>query len=523
MAATKRPFVLIIRDGWGRNPYPEWNHANAVHLAKTPVADRLLAEYPNVLIHTSGEHVGLPDGTMGNSEVGHQNLGAGRIVNQESVRITKAIRERTFFSNEQLLAAVRHAKSKGTKLHLLGIASDVGVHGVLAHCYACVELAAREGLDRVFVHAFTDGRDSPPTVGQRYLTELEGRLAQIGVGQLASVVGRYYAMDRDHRWDRVAQAYNLLTRGQGRTAPSGPEAAKHYYANPTDDSHTGDEFIVPTVVTDDGQPRGLVESGDAVIFFNYRGDRPREIINAFQQDDFDGFDRGDKRDIYFVTMTEYQKGLPVHVAFPKTGKLANVVGELIANRGLRQFRCAETEKYPHVTFFFNDYREAPFDGEDRQIIPSPKVATYDLQPEMSAAEVTAEMERRIASEQYDMFILNFANGDMVGHTGKLDAAVKACQVVDESVGLVLGALQKRGGIAIVTADHGNAEQMIDPNGGGPHTAHTTYDVELVVVDPRLKGKPLREGGRLADVLPTGLEMMGLDPPDDMQGRSLLQR
>jgi 2,3-bisphosphoglycerate-independent phosphoglycerate mutase len=480
-----------------------------------------LAEFPNVLIHTSGEDVGLPDDTMGNSEVGHQNLGAGRIVYQESVRITKAVREETFFANEQLLAAVRHARVNGAKLHLFGIASDVGVHGLMTHCYACVELAAREGLKDVYVHAFTDGRDSPPTAGEGYLTEIEAKLAEIGVGRLATVCGRYFAMDRDNRWDRVEKAYRLLTRGEGAAAPSGPAACKRYYANPTDGSHTGDEFILPTVVTDDGQPRGRVESGDAVVFYNYRGDRPRELIKAFQLDDFDGFDRGDKLDLYFVTMTEYQKGLPVRVAFPKPPKMANITGEYLAAKGLKQFRCAETEKYPHVTFFFNDYREEPFDGEDRQIIPSPKVATYDVQPEMSAYEVTEEMERRIASEQYDVVVLNYANGDMVGHTGKLDAAIKACAVVDEGVGRVLDAVQKRGGTAIVTADHGNAEQMIHPESGGPHTAHTTYDVDLIVVDDRLKGKSLRPGGRLADVMPTGLEMIGLDPPAEMEGRSLL--
>ncbi len=521
MPGIKRPFILIVRDGWGRNPDAKWNDANAVHLARTPVTDRLMAEYPNVLIHTSGEAVGLPDGTMGNSEVGHQNIGAGRVVYQESVRISKAVREGTFFQNEQLLAAVRHAKSNGTRLHLFGIASNIGVHGLLTHCYACVELAAREGLSEVYVHAFTDGRDSPPTSGEGYLREMEAKMAEIGVGKMASVCGRYYAMDRDNRWERVEQAYRLLTRGSERTATSGPEAARQYYAAPTDDSHNGDEFILPTVITDSGKPRPRVAPGDAVIFYNYRGDRPRELIKAFQLDDFDGFDRGEKLDLFFVGMTEYQKGLPVEVAFPKAAKMANTTGEYLSDKGLKQFRCAETEKYPHVTFFFNDYREEPFPGEDRQLIASPKVATYDQQPEMSAYGVTDEMERRIASEQYDVLVLNFANGDMVGHTGKLEAAIKACETVDTCVGRVLEAIRKRGGIGIVTADHGNSEQMTDPNGGGPHTAHTIYDVDLLVVDDRLKGKSLREGGTLADVMPTAFEMMGLDTPPEMEGESLL--
>ena len=521
MATSRHPFLLLIRDGWGHNPDPKWNHANAIHLARTPVADRLLAEYPNVQIHTSGQNVGLPEGTMGNSEVGHQNLGAGRIVNQESVRISKAVREGEFFTNEELLGAVRHAKANGTRLHLMGIASDVGVHGLLEHAYACLELAARENLREVYVHAFTDGRDAPPNSGEQYLRELEAKMEAIGVGQLATVCGRYYALDRDNRWDRVARAYHLLTRGKGRTAPTGPEAARHYYASPSGDSQAGGEFILPTIITTDGQPRARIESGDAVIFYNYRGDRPRELIRAFQLDEFAEFDRGDRVELFFVTMTLYEKSLPVRVAFPKTARLANITGDLLARANLRQFRCAETEKYPHVTFFFNDYREEPFPGEDRQIVPSPKVATYDLKPEMSALEVTEEMLRRIASEQYDAFILNYANGDMVGHTGKLDAAVRACETVDACVGRVLNAFQKRNGIAIVTADHGNAEQMIHPETGGPHTAHTTYDVDLIVVDDRCKGRRLREGGRLADVMPTSLEMLGIDTPSEMEGRSLL--
>lgn len=526
---VKRPLVLIIRDGWGANPYPQWDHANAVKLAKHPVDDRLMREYPHVLIRTSGFDVGLPEGTMGNSEVGHQNIGAGRIVDQESVRITKDIRSGGFFSNVELNNAIENALKKGTNLHLFGIVSDAGVHGLLEHFYGCLELCRRRGLHRVFLHAFTDGRDSPPTSGLEYIRQAEAKMNQLGVGKIATISGRYWAMDRDNRWQRVEKAYRAIVFGDGPKFRSAEQAVAHYYDNPTEPSMSGDEFITPSVICDDGRtPRAMVKNGDSIIFYNYRGDRPRELTKAFVLDRFDGFDRGQKLDVFYCTMTAYEQGLPVHVAYPKPPKMTNILGEYISNKGLKQFRCAETEKYPHVTFFFNDYRDPPFAGEDRQIIPSPKtldngqpLSTYDQKPEMSAYGVCDEVVRRVNSNQYDLIVVNFANGDMVGHTGVLEAAVRAVETVDECVGKILDAVQRQGGVAIVTADHGNCEQMIDPATGGPHTAHTTYDVEFIVVDERFKGRKLLTDGRLADVAPTALYMMGLEKPAEMTGRSLI--
>ena len=519
---AKRPVLLIVRDGWGKNPYPQWNNANAVYLAKHPVADRLMAEYPTTLIHTSGFDVGLPQGTMGNSEVGHQNIGAGRIVDQESGRISKAIHVGDFFDNVELNAAINHALKNHTNLHLLGIVSDAGVHGLLEHLYACLELCKQRGLSRVFLHAMTDGRDTPPSSGIDYLRQIEDKMEEIGVGVIATVSGRYWAMDRDNRWNRVEKAYRTMVFAQGPKFRSAVEAVAYYYDHPSEPNMRGDEFVTPSVIVDaDGAVVATVRGGDAVIFYNYRGDRPREITKAFVLDTFAGFERGEKLDLHYTTMTAYEQDLPVHVAYPKPPKLVDIFGEYISGLGLRQFRCAETEKFPHVTFFFNDYREEPFPGEDRQIIPSPKVSTYDLQPEMSAYGVADEVVRRIDSAMYDAFIVNFANGDMVGHTGVLEAAVKAVECVDICCGKLLAAVERQGGAAIVTADHGNCEQMIDPVSGGPHTAHTTYDVELIVMDDRFRGKRLREGGRLADVAPTMLEMMGLPTPAAMSGKSLI--
>ena len=520
---SKRPVVIIVRDGWGKNPYPQWNNANAVFLAKHPVADHLLATYPNTLIHTSGFDVGLPEGTMGNSEVGHQNIGAGRIVDQESVKITKEIRSGQFFQNEQMNAAVDNVLKKNSALHLFGIVSDAGVHGLLEHLYAVLELAQRRGVNQVFLHAFTDGRDTPPSSGLGYIKQVLAKMKEIGVGRIATVSGRYYAMDRDNRWPRVEKAYRAIAFGEGAEFPSAEAAVQHYYDHPTESNMTGDEFITPSVICNpDGTPLATVKDGDSVIFYNYRGDRPREITKAFTLDPFDGFDRGPKLNLYFVTMTAYEVGLPVHVAYPKPPKMTNILADYISQRGLKQFRCAETEKFPHVTFFFNDYREAPFPGEDRQIIPSPKdVATYDQKPEMSAQGVADEVVRRIDSGQYDLVVVNFANADMVGHTGVLAAAIKAVEFVDARVGEVLDAVKRQNGAAIVLADHGNCEQMIDPETGAPHTAHTTYDVELIVVDDRFKGRTLRADGRLADVAPTALQLMGLPKPPDMTGESLL--
>lgn len=532
---ARRPCIVIVRDGWGENPDPKWDSANAVKVAAPKVDAMLRRDWPFTLVATSGFDVGLPEGTMGNSEVGHQNIGAGRIVDQDSVAITKSIRSRAFFDNPVLRKAVDHALARKSRLHVMGLASDIGVHALLEHLYAVVELAAGRGLKDVFVHCFTDGRDSPPTSGIGYVRDIEGRLKQIGVGRVATVCGRYWAMDRDERWDRVERAYRMLVEGVGIKVRSAVEGIQGYYDKPASDNMVGDEFIPPTIVTADGHtPLTTIRDGDAVVFYNFRGDRPRELTRALTRDVFPyegrnkagqtvrmGFERGRKLDLFYVTMTDYEKGLCPNVAFPKPPKMTNIAGEYLASLGLRQFRCAETEKYPHVTFFFNDYREEPFPGEERQMVASPKVATYDLQPEMSAYEVTDLMLKRIATGVDDLIILNYANPDMVGHTGSLPAAVRACQVVDECVGKVYDAITKAGGVGIITADHGNLEQMIDPETGGPHTAHTTYDVPLYVFGQPFKGHKLRTGGRLADIMPTALTMMGLDIPGEMTGQSLL--
>ena len=533
-----RPMVIVIRDGWGYNPYPKWNSANAIHLAKTPVDDWLMREYPHMYIHTSGEDVGLPADTMGNSEVGHQNIGAGQIVDQELLRISKMVRSREFSRNKSLVAAIHHVKTQGSNLHLIGLASDTGVHSSLNHLYALLALAKETGVsaDRVLAHNFSDGRDSPPMSGINFCRQIEAKMKEIGIGRIASVVGRYYAMDRDDRWDRVEKAYRLLTEGAEHRVPSAAEGYQRYYDNPTQDTRIGDEFIEPTVVTDDqGNPLPRISDSDAVIFYNFRGDRPRQLCKAFCTTEFPfeaigkdgliqqmGFERRKKLEIKFVTMTEYERGLPVEVAIPKPPKTHNILGAYASEVGLTQFRCAETEKFPHVTFFFNDYRDEPFDREDRQIIPSPRdVSTYDQKPEMSAPEVTEEMLRRIASDKYDLFILNYANGDMVGHTGSLPASIKAVETVDACVGKVVNAVMAKGGALIVTADHGNCEQLVDPETGGPHTAHTTYPVNLIVVDDRFKGCQLKTDGRLADIAPTTLKLLGLDQPPEMTGQSLI--
>jgi 2,3-bisphosphoglycerate-independent phosphoglycerate mutase len=534
MPANPKPVVLIVRDGWGHNPNPEHDAFNAIKLADTPCNDALLARYPSTRIHTSSRDVGLPDGTMGNSEVGHQNIGAGRIVYQESVRISLAIEDESFYKNAVLNAAIDHAKANEGTVHLLGIASDAGVHGLMSHLYACLEACARRDQNHVALHLFTDGRDTGPFTGIEFIRQIEKECNELGVGWIASICGRYYAMDRDNRWERVKRAYDLIT-GRAEGLPefeTAEQAIQDYYDNPTNDSQQGDEFITPRIVGDPDP----VKDGDAVIFYNYRGDRPREITRAFVMPEFyghvapspdsgeKGFDRGDKLDIVYVTMTAYQEELNdmVNVAFPKAGKMVNIGGDYLAQHGKTQFRCAETEKFPHVTFFFNDYREEPFPGEGRQMAQSPKVATYDLKPEMSANEVCDIVLSRInADDGEDMIIVNFANGDMVGHTGSIEATVKAVETVDRCVGLLVDDVLARGGAALVTADHGNAEQMIDPATQLPHTAHTTFDVDLIVVDAASKGKKLREGGRLADVAPTLLDLLGLPKPAEMTGESLI--
>ncbi|MFG0284364.1 MAG: 2,3-bisphosphoglycerate-independent phosphoglycerate mutase [Phycisphaerales bacterium JB039] len=531
---ARGPVVLIIRDGWGENPHPEQDRFNAIKLASTPVDDRLRVAWPTTLIRTSGRDVGVPDGTMGNSEVGHQNIGAGRIVDQESVRISKAIESGAFFENEALRRSIGAARDSDGTVHLLCICSDSGVHGLLEHLYACVELCHRMEMPRVAVHLFTDGRDAGPFTGRGYIEQVERRLAAIGCGRIATLCGRYYAMDRDYHWERIRKAYDLLTgRADVPVFDSAAEALESFYDHPTGETLQGDEFVTPRRI---GRATP-VSSGDTVIFVNYRGDRPRQLTTAFVLDDFEGsvpqsastgrrgFDRGERPKLSaFVTMTSYSEALEplVEVAFKRHPKMQDILGEYVSGLGLRQFRCAETEKYAHVTFFFNDYREEPFEGERRQIIQSPRVATYDQRPEMSAAGVRdAVVQRLRADDCEDLIVVNFANCDMVGHTGNLEAARRACEVVDECVGRILDATLARRGKAIVTADHGNAEQMWDPETEAPHTAHTLYMVPLTVVGDGLESRSLREGGRLADIAPTALELLGLDRPEAMTGRSLL--
>jgi len=521
---SRRPVVLIIRDGWGSNHNSAHDAFNAIKIAPTPVADALTDSWPRTELMACGRDVGLPTGVMGNSEVGHQNIGAGRIVDQEIVRIDKAFETGAVKDNAVIKAAFERVRSGAGKLHLMGLVSDAGVHAMLEHLYGLLRLARDCGIDKVFIHAFTDGRDTPPHSGLGYIKDLEDQCARIGVGRIASVCGRFWAMDRDLRWDRVQRAYDCLTgRSIERTAKSATEAIQLYYDNPLDSSRNGDEFVVPTaVVGDDGKPIATIGNGDAVIFFNFRGDRPREITRAFIEKNFDGFDRGPLLDLYYAAMTEYQKGLCPNVIFTKPPKMKNILGEFVSDLGIRQFRCAETEKFPHVTFFFNDYREEPFDGEDRVLIPSPKeVATYDLKPEMSAEGVKDATVKAILSGDYGLIVVNFANPDMVGHTGSLEAAVKACEVVDRCVGELLEAVDQVKGRALITADHGNSDQMFEPSTGSAHTAHTLNPVEAVIYGEGCATLKLREGGRLADIAPTILYLMGLPQPKAMTGQCLV--
>ncbi|MDD5459323.1 MAG: 2,3-bisphosphoglycerate-independent phosphoglycerate mutase [Phycisphaerae bacterium] len=513
----RKPFVLIIRDGWGHNPNPKEDAYNAIKQANTPVDDMLMSQYPNCLIDTSGENVGLPAGTMGNSEVGHQNIGAGRIVPQESVRISKTIRDGSFFKNEQFLKMIDYIKKNNGKMHIMGLCSDIGVHSLLDHLYGLLELAKKHDLKQVYIHAFTDGRDSPPDSGLGYLQQIEAKAKEIGIGKIASVMGRFYAMDRDSRWDRVQKAYECLTIGKGQKAQSASAAISGSY-----EKNITDEFIEPTsIVDDESLPIADICDGDGVVFFNFRGDRPRELTRAFVDPAFQEFARKSCPQVYFVCMTEYDASIPAPAAFAKPPKMKNILAAYLSSLDLKQFRCAETEKYAHVTFFFNDYTEKPFPGEDRQIIPSPKVRTYDLKPEMSAYEVTKAVLEKLEANLYDVMIINFANPDMVGHTGDLKAAVKAAETVDECVGKILDKVKSLDGAAIITADHGNFEKMVDTD-GGPHTAHTIGDVPMVIFDEKNRNRKLRDHGRLADIAPTLLEMMNLPKPQEMTGQSLLE-
>lgn len=510
---SKKPVVLMILDGYGLNSRTD---GNAVAQAKTPVMDRLMAEYPFVKGNASGMAVGLPDGQMGNSEVGHLNMGAGRIVYQELTRITKEIQDGTFFENPALLDAVNNCKKNGSALHMFGLLSDGGVHSHNTHLYGLLELAKRNGLDKVYVHCFLDGRDTPPASGKGYAEQLEAEMKKIGVGRIASVMGRYYAMDRDNNYDRVKLAYDALTKGEGLKADGGPAGIQASY-----DREETDEFVKPTVVEQDGRPVGIIQDKDSVIFFNFRPDRAREITRAFCDDAFKGFDRGERLDLTYVCFSDYDPTIPnKEVAFHKIA-VTNTFGEWLAANGMKQARIAETEKYAHVTFFFNGGVEEPNEGEDRVLVNSPKdVATYDLKPEMSAYGVCDKLTEAIRSGKYDVIIINFANPDMVGHTGVEAAAIKAVEAVDECVGKAVDAIMDVDGVLFICADHGNAEQLVDYETGAPFTAHTTNQVPFILVNYDA-GYTLREGGCLADIIPTLIQIMGKEQPEEMTGKSLL--
>ncbi len=514
-----RPVALIILDGFGvYKPYP----GNAVRLAHTPNVTRWNAEFPHTEMAASGRDVGLPIGQMGNSEVGHLNLGAGFIVDQWITRLDKAVEDGSFFANEALRGAIAHAREKGTALHILGLLGNGGVHASDIHLRAVLKLAHDQGLTRVFLHPFTDGRDTAPDSARGFLHDLEGYLAELGTGRIASLCGRYYAMDRDKRWDRVARAYAAVALGEGPTAPSAAAALEAAYA-----AGQTDEFVAPTVIVgDDGAALAPLADGDAVIFTNFRNDRARELTHALVDPAFDGFPRARvPHDLYYVTLTEYQAGLPVRIAFPAQD-IAEPIAAVVAAHGLTQYHAAETEKYPHVTFFFNGGREAPFPGEERGLVPSPKVATYDLQPEMSAAGVADEVVAAVESERFAFIIVNFANPDMVGHSGVLAATITACEVADAQAARVVDAILAHGGAALITADHGNAEMKIDEQTGKPLTAHTTNPVPVWLASPvgdPLRHIRLRTGGRLADVTPTLLEFLELPLAPAMTGTSLIAR
>lgn len=506
---NKSPIALIIMDGFGVN---NSEYGNAIKAAKTPRMDEFTSKYPMTQIGASGMDVGLPDGQMGNSEVGHTNIGAGRIVYQELTRITKSIKDGDFFENEALLEAMKACKKEGTALHLMGLLSDGGVHSHNQHLYGLLEMAKKLELKKVFIHCFMDGRDVPPSSGKAFVMSLFEKTKEIGVGNIATIMGRYYSMDRDNRWERVEKAYAAMVYGQGEHAACGKCAMQNSY-----DNNKTDEFVLPTVL-DGGEP---IKNGDSIIFFNFRPDRARELTRTFTDDSFDGFERkGGRVNTHFVCLTQYDVTMPnVSVAF-KPQSLANTFGEYLSQNGKTQLRIAETEKYAHVTFFFNGGVEATFDGEERALISSPKVATYDLQPEMSAPEVCDEVVKRISSGKYDVIILNYANCDMVGHTGVFDAAVKAVETVDTCVGKTVDAILAQGGIALITADHGNADKMYEDD-GSPFTAHTTNPVPFIMVGAGDK-KLAASGGKLADIAPTMLELIGLSKPVEMDGKSMLR-
>ena len=508
----KKPVVLMILDGYGLNSSTK---GNGVALAKTPVMDKLMAEYPYVKGYASGLAVGLPDGQMGNSEVGHLNMGAGRIVYQELTRITKSIEDGDFFENTELLGAIENCKKNNSDLHLYGLLSDGGVHSHITHVFALLELAKRNGIKNVYVHCFMDGRDTAPDSGKDFIAKLYDKMEELGVGEIASVTGRYYAMDRDNRWDRVEKAYRALTLGEGNQAACGKCAIKASY-----EAGKTDEFVEPTVITKDGKPVGVIKDKDSVICFNFRPDRAREITRCFCDDEFTGFDRGSRKDVYYVCFTDYDVTIPnKYVAFKKE-KITNTFGEFLAANNMTQARIAETEKYAHVTFFFNGGIEEPNKGEDRILVKSPKVATYDLQPEMSALEVCDKLCEAIRSDKYDVIIINFANPDMVGHTGVIDAVIKAIETVDACVGRAVEAVKEKDGVMFICADHGNAEVLVDENTGEPYTAHTTNPVPFILVNYDNE-YTLKENGKLCDIVPTLIDIMGMEKHAEMTGQSLL--
>jgi 2,3-bisphosphoglycerate-independent phosphoglycerate mutase len=504
------PLVLIVLDGFGYSPERE---GNAIALARTPHFDEWYARYPNTLVEASGKYVGLREGQMGNSEVGHLNIGAGRIVRMDTSRIDHAIETGEFFNNDALIQAMEHANSRKSALHLMGLVSHGGVHSSQRHLYALLRMAKERNVDRVFVHAFLDGRDTAPDSGAGYIAELLEKMAVYDIGRVASLVGRYYAMDRDKRWERTAQAYRLMRYGEGRPHHD-PVAAifESYHEGVTD------EFVKPIVIVDDaGKPTATVQDGDSVIFFNFRSDRARQITRAFTEDDFTFFDRGPKPDIRFTCMTYYDRQFSLPLAFGPE-HLDQILADVFAEAGLKNLRIAETEKYAHVTFFFNGGVEPVFAGEERILIPSPKVATYDLKPEMSAYGITDEVVKQIESSRFDVVIMNYANADMVGHTGNLEATIKAIEVIDECLGRVVDAARAKGGTVIITADHGNAEQMIDPVTGQIFTAHTTNPVPVILIDDHQC--KLGEGGSLRDIAPTMLGILRLRKPEQMTGEDL---
>ena len=509
----KKPTVLMILDGYGMRDTCEHN---AVCEAKTPIMDQLMSQCPFVRGNASGLAVGLPDGQMGNSEVGHLNMGAGRIVYQELTRITKSIEDGDFFENPEFLAAADTCKKNDSALHLFGLVSDGGVHSHLTHLFGLLEFAKRQRLKKVYVHCFLDGRDTPPTSGKEFVAELEKKMQHLGIGEVASVMGRYYAMDRDKNWDRVQKAYDVLTKAEGEKSESACAGIQASY-----DKEVNDEFVVPFYVEKDGKPVATIQDGDSVIFFNFRPDRAREITRAFCDEGFTGFAREKKLDLTFVCFTDYDETIGNKLIAFKKEEIKNTFGEFLAAHHMTQARIAETEKYAHVTFFFNGGVEEPNEGEDRILVPSPKeVPTYDLKPEMSAPIVCDKLVEAIESGKYDVIIINFANPDMVGHTGVESAAIKAIETVDACVGRAVEAIKAAGGVLFICADHGNAEVMVDEATGEPWTAHTTNQVPFVLVgaDPAYK---LREGGRLCDIVPTLIELMGLEKPKEMTGESLL--